>query len=542
MMKTKMIFTIALSTLMGAGILSAQYISDVSYPEKQNTPAIDSTTKFANRITAADIKKHMLVLASDEFQGRETGTEGNALAANYIARHFKSLGLPAIGDSSDYFQSVAFTWVSWDNIEIQVKDDRYRHLWDFVAYNTENNNLPEFKTDEVIFLGYGIDDFNYSDYKEADVEGKVILIYKGEPKQEDGTYWVSGNKNPSEWSSNIQMKLEAAYRKKVKAVLIIEDQLKEKVAEDRRLLLGPRVLLGEPDMSDIPMANACYISTNVARAIIGKKFKKLVKLRDRINENGENRSLRLKTDLTLKMEKKSRSLEGVNILGFIEGTHPFAKNEIVVVSAHYDHIGAKGKDINNGADDNASGTTTVMEIADALARARKEGMGPKRSVLCLLVTGEEKGLLGSEYYAQHPVFPLENTIVNVNIDMVGRVDENYMDKAPYIYVIGSDRLSRDLHDVNEKINNKYQGLILDYKYNDEADPNRFYYRSDHYNFAKNGIPAIFFFNGVHEDYHRPTDTVEKIDFELMETRARHIFQLVWDLSNSEKRIELNETP
>ena len=212
----------------------------------------------------------------------------------------------------------------------------------------------------------------------------------------------------------------------------------------------------------------------------------------------------------------------------------------MIIGAHYDHIGKRGASINNGADDNGSGTTTVLEIAEALTMARKDGVGPQRSVLCLLVTGEEKGLLGSEFYSQHPVFPLEKTIADVNIDMVGRVDGNYLEDPEYIYVIGSDRLSMDLHHINEKMNQKYQQLILDYKYNDEKDKNRFYYRSDHYNFAKNGIPSIFFFNGTHPDYHRPSDTVEKIRFDIMEKRGRHIFSLIWDLANRDQKIRLND--
>ena len=380
----------------------------------------------------------------------------------------------------------------------------------------------------------------YSDYKDADVEGKVILIYKGEPTDENGRSWVSGSNKPSKWSADLSMKLEAAYRRRVKAVLIIEDQLKEKVAEDRRLLLSPRVLLGDPDLGNIPQANSCFISTNLAKAIIGKKFKKLVKTRDKINKKGMNRSLILNAELSLEMRKKTRSLDGVNILGYIKGTNPLLSDELVVVSAHYDHIGKRGASINNGADDNGSGTTTVLEIAEALTLARKDGLGPQRSILCLLVTGEEKGLLGSEFYAKNPVFPLEKTIVDVNIDMVGRVDGNYLENPDYIYVIGSDRLSMDLHQINEKVNQKYQQLTLDYKYNDEKDKNRFYYRSDHYNFAKNGIPAIFFFNGTHPDYHRPSDTVEKIRFDIMEKRGRHIFSLIWDLANRDQRIRLIE--
>ena len=531
-------FILVLLFGMTAAQLSGQYVSGVFEPDTTQQASVDSTTRFANSITADDMRKHLTVLASDEYEGRETGTEGNDKASKYIARHFKSLGFPAVGDSSDYFQSVAFTWISWDDIAMQVGEQKFRHLWDFVSYNTENNHLPEFKTNEVVFLGYGIDDLNYSDYNGVDVEGKVILIYKGEPRDANGRSWVTGTDKESDWTTDPKKKLKAAYLRKVKAVLIIEDGLKERVAEDRRLLLGPRVLLGDPDLSNIALANSCYISTTVAKAIIGKKFDKLVKLRDKIKAKGLNKAMVLSTDLTLTMHKKMRSLEGVNVMGYLKGTDPIASQDLIVVSAHYDHIGQRGADINNGADDNGSGTTTVLELAEAFVQARKAGVGPKRSVLFLLVTGEEKGLLGSEYYSENPVFPLDKTIADVNIDMVGRVDDAHADNPDYIYVIGSDRLSDDLHEINERADQKYEQLAMDYKYNDEADPNRFYYRSDHYNFAKNGIPSIFFFNGTHADYHRPSDTVDKIRFDIMEKRGRHIFHLVWDLANRDQKIRV----
>ena len=208
----------------------------------------------------------------------------------------------------------------------------------------------------------------------------------------------------------------------------------------------------------------------------------------------------------------------------------------MVISAHYDHLGKTGNDIYNGADDNGSGTTTVLEMAQAFALAKDMGVGPRRSVLCLLVTGEEKGLLGSEFYSENPLFSIENTVVNVNIDMVGRVDKKYENNPNYIYVIGSDRLSTDLHKINEDINQKYSHITMDYQYNSEKDPNRYYYRSDHYNFARKGIPAIFFFNGTHEDYHRITDTVDKINFDKMEKVGRHFFHTAWELANREERI------
>lgn len=223
-----------------------------------------------------------------------------------------------------------------------------------------------------------------------------------------------------------------------------------------------------------------------------------------------------------------------NVLAFIEGSEK--PNEILVVSAHYDHVGMENGEIYPGADDDGSGNVAILEIAEAFQHAVKDGFKPKRSVLFLHVTAEEIGLLGSKYYTDiQPVFPLENTIANLNIDMIGRVDDAHAENTNYVYLIGSDKLSTDLHNISETVNKKHINLNLDYTFNDENDPNRFYYRSDHYNFAKNNIPIIFYFNGVHADYHKPTDTPDKIDYDLLEKRAQLIFATAWELANGENK-------
>ena len=222
-----------------------------------------------------------------------------------------------------------------------------------------------------------------------------------------------------------------------------------------------------------------------------------------------------------------------NILAFIKGSEK--PDEIVVISAHYDHIGIKRGEIYNGADDNGSGTVALLEIAQAFELAKNDGLGPKRSILFLHVTGEEHGLHGSRYYSENPVFPLENTIADVNIDMIGRRDSNHKDSNNYIYLIGSDYLSSDLYNICEEANKKSVNLTIDYTFNDKNDSNRFYYRSDHYNFAKNGIPSVFLFNGVHADYHQKTDEVSKIEFDALCKRTQLAFSIVWELANRENR-------
>lgn len=223
-----------------------------------------------------------------------------------------------------------------------------------------------------------------------------------------------------------------------------------------------------------------------------------------------------------------------NVLAYIPGSEK--PEEIVVISAHYDHVGMHNGQIYNGADDDGSGNVAILEIAEAFQEAIKDGYKPKRSILFLHVTAEEKGLLGSKFYTDvQPVFPLQNTIANLNIDMIGRVDEAHSQNSNYVYLIGSDKLSTDLHNLSEAVNSKYINLELDYTYNDKNDPNQFYYRSDHYNFAKNNVPIIFYFNGVHEDYHQPSDTPDKINYELLEKRAKLIFATAWELANGENR-------
>ena len=235
---------------------------------------------------------------------------------------------------------------------------------------------------------------------------------------------------------------------------------------------------------------------------------------------------------------RGKNVKTENVVAIIPGSEN--PEEYIVISAHLDHVGQKNGQIYNGADDDGSGNVAMLEIAEAFQIAVKENNRPKRSIIFLHVTGEEKGLLGSRYYTENPLYPLKETIANLNIDMIGRLDPKRVDKDPnYIYLIGSDKLSNELHEVSELVNSKYTNLILDYTFNAENDPNRFYYRSDHYNFAKNGIPVIFYFNGTHEDYHQPTDTADKINYDILQKRAKLIFHTAWELANMPNRIKLN---
>lgn len=234
--------------------------------------------------------------------------------------------------------------------------------------------------------------------------------------------------------------------------------------------------------------------------------------------------------------------ETENVVGWIEGTDK--KDEYIIISGHYDHEGVQGGKIYFGADDNGSGTSTILEIAEAFMLAQKAGFSPRRSIVFLLVSAEEVGLLGSRYYADfEPLFPLEKTIVDLNIDMIGRIDKTYEKKKNenYVYLIGSDKVSTELDSLQKAVNDKYTKIILDYTYNDPSHPEMLYYRSDHYNFAKKNIPIIFYFSGLHADYHQPTDTPEKIRYAKMSKIGQLIFLTAWELANKEQRLRIDKT-
>ena len=493
---------------------------------------------FANTIQAEDLKRHLYILASKEMEGRETGQPGQKRAAEYIAGVFKQLGLPTVGEAKTYFQRMIYRTESWEQINFVVNGEKAKTVRDFYAIPYYNTDLDSGSVREVIFLGYGIDDPRYSDYADVEVRNKVILIYDGEPKDKDEKSLLTGTDSLSDWSLNWRRKLQVAKAKGVKLVLFIDSNFQENLLKNaQQNLAGYEVQFKDVDTT---LANNIFLSSTLARKIVGKELKKVVKARERISRRAQPENESIRCDLSFVLKKKVRLLSGENVLGYIEGIDEQLRHELVIVTSHYDHLGKRGDSVFFGADDNASGSATVLEIARAFVEAQKAGQGPRRSVLVMLVSGEEKGLLGSKYYVENPVFPLEHTVANVNVDMVGRVDEKHSGNPDYIYVIGADRLSSELHQINETANATYTRLELDYTYNEESDPNRYYYRSDHYNFAEKGIPAIFYFSGTHQDYHRPSDTPDKINLAKMEKIGQLVFHTVWELANREERIKVDK--
>ena len=517
-------------TLLAAHVLAQ---APSSQPRSIDTLGLSSGLVWAESITADELRGYAFALASDSMQGRETGTDGQRLAGRYLAKEFSSFGLPRVGFDYSYMQPIAFESASWDRVRMSIDGKDSKHLKDFFAFPAESNTLVQ-SFDQVVYIGWGIDTEAYSDYRDApDLEGKVLVALAGEPFGKNGQSLVTGSVDTSAWSKDLSLKRAAAMRKGAAMLLIVQPQIQAEITKARPRILENGLRLRSPNRlpEGTAVFNVLHISPGMFAELIKDKRKQAVKARKKALRKNGIQPVVAKTDLQVDLQPRQFSLSGENVLGYVRGNDPVLAEELVIVSAHYDHLGMRKESIFYGADDNASGTSTVLEIAEAMSMASKAGAGPKRSVLFLLVSGEEKGLLGSQYYAEHPVFPLEKTIANVNIDMIGRYDEAHADSSAYIYVIGAGRISPDLDATVQQINAASENVDLDYTFDAEDDPNRFYYRSDHYNFAKRGIPSVFFFSGVHEDYHRPGDTPDKLDYDKMERIGKMAFLITWNLAN-----------
>jgi hypothetical protein len=387
----------------------------------------------------------------------------------------------------------------------------------------------ELNINEVIYAGYGIDTDIYSDYKNIDVKGKTVIIKAGEPKDANGNYITSGTTKDTKWSAgraSISSKRDAAKQKGAKAVIFVDNTLMSQYGTyyQRVAALGTTARIS--------------LKSNTPEMIFIMANEKMAKaIHPEIMDSQVSKSL--VANISCAIKSQSEPVASENVVAFLKGSEK--PDEILVISAHLDHEGIKDGKVYNGADDDGSGTVAILEIAQAFKAAADNGDRPKRSILFLHVTGEEKGLLGSKHYTDNdPIFPLKNTVADLNIDMIGRTDPKRDGDRNYVYLIGSDKLSTDLHNISEAANSTYTNVILDYTYNDKDDPNRFYYRSDHYNFAKNNIPVIFYFNGTHEDYHQPGDTPDKIQYDLLENRTRLVFYTAWEVANREDRIRVDK--
>lgn len=469
--------------------------------------------KYAGTITPEELREHLTKLASDEFLGRDTGKEGQKLAAAYLKEQFVKAGIPAVpapdptAIREGYYQPFDVVEVRSGTISM-VKDGRTYGYGKELVYFQEVLQTGREVT-ELIYVG------DMAKPLKTSVQGKAVLV--------DTRSMGSGPTALGILRTRVDALREAGVSLVVVNMPALPELMSAMHLSDTHMRLadsGAKAAQKEAPAQmivvDEPAMDQLLATTTMAKLRRKKKARAIP------------------VSFELEVKPGEQRLTAENVLAFIEGTDK--KDEIVVLTAHYDHIGVQDGVVYNGADDDGTGTVAMIEMAQAFMQAKKAGHGPRRSVLVMPVSGEEKGLLGSRYYSEHPVFPLANTVVDINIDMIGRRDSAHATSAPYIYVIGSDRLSSGLHKANEQANGLYTKLDLDYTFNSESDPNRFYYRSDHYNFARQGVPSVFYFSGVHEDYHQPGDDVEKIDFGLLHRRTLLAFHTAWILANQEERI------
>ena len=499
---------------------------------------VDPSVKYAEMITAADLRAHLTILASDFYEGRETATKGQTLAADYISKQFKNAGIPSLPKLNGYYQNYPIIKVGWQPSTIAGKKEVFTLLQDFYGFAMANNSFSG-SADEIVFLGYGIDDSLYSDYRGMDVKDKVVMVAFGEPVR-DGKSLITGTEKMSDWSKDWRKKVNAATEHGARCILVVQDNVADIIADKQwHAFLTGTILKIKSEYQPAAYCPNFFISTEMAKSLLGKKNKMLQRSVDNINRDFVSWGFTAKTTIVFNIQKLEQPVSAQNVLGYVEGSD--LKDQLIIVSAHYDHLGKNDTAVFNGADDDGSGTVALIEMATALMKAKANGDGPRRSVLFLAFSGEEKGLLGSKSYVADPVFPLDMTVADLNIDMIGRIDEKHAEDTAYVYIIGSDFLSTELHRINEAAAKNYSSLKLDYTFNSTTDPNRFYYRSDHYNFAKNNIPVIFYFNGTHADYHQTTDDVDKIHFELMAERAQLVFHTLWMLANQDNRIKVDVT-
>jgi len=470
----------------------------------------DFSTIYAETITGKDLKEHLQIIASNTLEGRETGKRGQKMAAAYIHSEFRSFNLDKLPTGSFY--------------------QKFKLFYTFLPQGTLRVGNQEFTCNKDFFFNGNSTQVRY---------GGIPIVLGGEDEDGNGTRDLKNksvlilNTNQNEVGKNYKK----AFGQGASNIFLMtgqdEGEFQEMASKIRKYTPERKISSNHPSLAK-KEPNTFYISPTICAAILGKAgldFK---------TQSDKSYALLKPSEITVEIDKEILEIETENILGTIEGSD--LKEEIVVVSAHYDHIGIFNGQIYRGADDNGSGTSALLEIAEAFAVAKANGNGPRRSIVFAAFTGEEKGLLGSDHYTKNPIYALENTVANLNMDMIGRVDEKYVSQpeGKYIYLVGSDKLSMELHELSEKVNSKYTRLHLDYSYNDEKHPQNIYKRSDHWNFAKHNVPVIFYISGFHEDYHKPTDLVDKINFAALQDRTKLIFHTAWVLANKNERPRLDK--
>jgi len=495
------------------------FIASMSLAQKA-----ESLTKFGSVITQEGLKQKLSIIASAEMEGRETASPGQKRAAAYIESEFKRMGLLP-GNGKSYQQIYPVYQDALTDKQLTVNGRAFEWDKDF-TYSMQSISTGNWNYTNAVFAGYGMVDSakGINDYANLDVKGKLVVILEGSASG-SAAPGVGGmrafNANPA----SPMAKMRVAIAKGATGLFIISADFPRRVATP----VKGNMYTKANTVSGFLMAS---ISADVASAILGSK-EKLTTATIATTAKGAYTAT-----VNALVTKTTENLESSNVIGILPGTDK--KEEYLMLTGHYDHLGKKGDVIWYGADDDGSGTVSVMQMAEAFTAAAKKGKLPRRTIVFMTVSGEEKGLWGSEYYSEHPIFPMEKTTADLNTDMVGRIDteRKTADSLNYVYVIGHDKLSSDLPIINEAANNLSSKIVLDYKYDDPTDKNMIYYRSDHYNFAKKGVPILFFYDGMLlADYHKPTDTIEKINFELMQKRVLMVFYTACEIANRDEMLK-----
>ena len=487
-------------------------------------------------IDLSTIKTNMNFLASDELEGRETGTNSELVASLFIASELEKYGVQPFFGESGYFQNIelrhilfsdhsAFTLV--EASDKKIKD--YIYGSDFVC---TSGYYPAFDTTAaLVFAGYGItaEEYGYDDYRDIDVRGKIVLLLAGEPESEDSTYFDGKKVTHYAIPSN-----KLANAVKHGAIGFMRSSIWEERYgwESIRSYAkkGKYILRDQPIKSRAGQIPEIVISDTTLKDLLELGSKSYSEIKDELKEGKPLPVFELPFQAQANWQfDTTRTVHARNVLGVIEGTDPALKNEYVGLGAHFDHEGVGPEGVYNGADDNASGTVALLEVAKAFAKIHDN----RRSIFIAFHTGEEKGLLGSKYLTNEtPV--INDMIAHINMDMVG------CGSSDSIYSIGSDKLSHEFHTLIESVNASSVNIHLNYRFNDPADTQRFYYRSDHYNYAKKNIPIVFFFDYQMDNYHRVTDDVDKINFQKIQKIARLSFEIALAAANRENRFNLDE--
>lgn len=572
MMHTSNLRSFVLVFLIGCGALSLVVPPTA---EAQSTPTLDDEPErvqaYQALIDPEQLAAQLYFFASDRFMGRETGMPGQRLAAEYLAAQYRQMGLAPKGtqETDDpralerYFQP--FPLYGTRTTQATLTAARNDATIATGIYNTEHpvdsntflafGNAPN-REGGLVFGGHGIAHHSYDDYAALDeagldVTGNWLLMLRSDPVDEAGTHLLTGSSEPSEWTDSIGQKLQRAFSAGTPAgVLIVADigPMAIDVSERARILAefnGPGSMSLTDDRSSQQIPPVYMISTDFANQLMADADRSVASVQREISET-EAPVVFDVPDVTLTsgLDQEPYTKTSENVLAYIEGTDPNLRDEVIVITSHYDHIGLEptspqGNYINNGADDNGSGTVATLALAQAFKQAKSDGYGPRRSILFLNVTAEEKGLLGSAYYAdEEPVFPLEQTVANLNLDMIGRVDPSYpeLPDSNYVYIIGGDLISDDLDAINRRANERTGiNYTLHERYNDPNDPQALYRRSDQWNFGKHNIPFIFYFSGLHDDYHDVGDEAHKVDYQRLAERTRLVFATTWQLANQDAR-------